>query len=43
MSQAMNQAPKLGPKHELMWAWWIVDVPSKRMIEEVCWCRHSQM
>jgi hypothetical protein len=27
MGQAMSQAPKLGPKHELMWVWCTIEVP----------------
>jgi hypothetical protein len=39
----VSQASKLVFEHEMMWAEWKSNNPLKRMLERVCWRKHSKI
>jgi hypothetical protein len=39
----VNQTLTHGPKHDRIWTWWVLDIPSESMLERVWWCKHFQM
>jgi len=43
ISWNVSQALVLTLKHDKIWAWWALDVPSKKMLERVWWCKRSKM
>jgi hypothetical protein len=39
----VNQAPTLRPKHDKIWAQWVLDILLENMLEKVWCCKHSKM